>query len=219
MSDTELSDSGESTDDSVPGSSRATKAKRATNRWSRLIHVYTSMAALLLVLFFGITGITLNHPTWSIGDSSSSSTRTGSLAVPPMLDGSVNYLAVSEFARDELGVTGQVEGFDSTGMSASIRYRKPGYAADLTFSTTTGDYELVTEQQGMFWGVMNDLHKGRHAGSSWKWLIDIAGLLLVVISISGLVMQLFLRKRRTAAIVVAAIGAVVSVILIWITLS
>ena len=42
---------------------------------------------------------------------------------------------------------------------------------------------------------------------------------MVVISISGLVMQLFLRKRRTAAIVVAAIGAVVMVILIWITLS
>ena len=28
-----------------------TDAKRATNKWSRLIHVYTSMAALLLVLF------------------------------------------------------------------------------------------------------------------------------------------------------------------------
>jgi hypothetical protein len=27
-----------------------TDAKRVTNKWSRLIHVYTSMAALLLVL-------------------------------------------------------------------------------------------------------------------------------------------------------------------------
>lgn len=193
--------------------------KRAANKWSRLIHVYSSMAALLIVLFFGITGITLNHPTWSIGDSVSTSTVKGSLPMSPMANGSVDYLSVSEFARDELGVTGQVEGFDSTGSSASIRYRKPGYAADLTFSTSTGDYELVTEQQGMFWGVMNDLHKGRHAGSSWKWLIDVAGLLLVVISISGLVMQLFLRKRRTAALVVSAAGVVVMVILIWITLS
>ena len=193
--------------------------KRAANKWSRLIHVYSSMAALLIVLFFGITGITLNHPTWSIGDSVSKSTIEGSLPMSPMANGSVDYLSVSEFARDELGVTGQVEGFDSTGSSASIRYRKPGYAADLTFSTSTGDYELVTEQQGMFWGVMIDLHKGRHAGSSWKWLIDVAGLLLVVISISGLVMQLFLRKRRTAALVVSAAGVVVMVILIWITRS
>lgn len=196
-----------------------TTAKRATNRWSRLIHVYTSMAALLLVLFFGITGITLNHPTWSIGDASTTTTVTGTLPMSPLVNGSVDYLSVSEFARNELGVGGQVESFDSTGSSASIRYRQPGYSADLTFSTSSGDYELVSEQQGMFWGVMNDLHKGRHAGSSWKWLIDIAGLLLVVISISGLVMQLFLRKRRTAALVVAAIGAVVMALLIWITLS
>jgi hypothetical protein len=197
----------------------ATKVKRATNKWSRLIHVYTSMAALLLVLFFGITGITLNHPTWSIGDSSTTSTNNGVLPMSPTANGAVDYLTVSEFARNELGVKGQVEGFDSTGNSASIRYRQPGYSADLTFSTTSGEYELVSEQQGMFWGVMNDLHKGRHAGSSWKWLIDVAGLLLVVISISGLVMQLFLRKRRTAALIVSGVGVVVMLILIWITLS
>ena len=195
------------------------KVKRATNKWSRLIHVYTSMAALLLVLFFGITGITLNHPTWSIGDSLTTTTKTGVLPMSPMANGSVDYLTVSEYARNDLGVSGQVEGFDSTGSSASIHYRQPGYAADLTFSTTNGDYELVTEQQGMFWGIMNDLHKGRHAGTSWKWLIDVAGLLLVVISISGLVMQLFLRKRRTAALVVSGVGVVVMLILIWITLS
>lgn len=193
--------------------------KRATNKWSRLIHVYTSMVAFLLVLFFGITGITLNHPTWSIGDSSTTKTVDGTLPMPPMRNGAIDYLSVSEYARDELGVKGQVEGFDATGASASIRYRQPGYAADLTFTTTSGEYELVTEQQGMFWGVMNDLHKGRHAGSSWKWLIDIAGLLLVVISISGIVMQLFLRKRRYAAFMVAGTGALVMLFLIWITLS
>jgi hypothetical protein len=66
---------------------------------------------------------------------------------------------------------------------------------------------------------MNDLHKGRNAGSYWKWLIEIAGHLLVVISISGLVMQLFLRKRRIAALIVSGVGVVVMLILIWITLS
>ena len=31
---------------------------------SRLIHVYVSMALLTLLLFFSVTGITLNHPEW-----------------------------------------------------------------------------------------------------------------------------------------------------------
>ena len=77
-----------------------TDAKRATNKWSRLIHVYTSMAALLWVLFFGITGITLNHPTWSIGDSSTTATETGVLPMSPKTNGAIDYLMVSEFDRE-----------------------------------------------------------------------------------------------------------------------
>lgn len=194
--------------------------RRTTNRWSRLIHVYTSMIALTVVLFFGITGVTLNHPDWSIGASSTSVTTNGTLPMAPTVDGTTpDYLAVSEYMRSDFGVSGAVEGYDSTNGEAAIRYRNPGYAADVTFSLSTGDFELVTEQQGLLFGVLNDLHKGRHAGSSWKWLIDVAGLLLVVISFSGIVMQLFLRKRRTATFVVSGVGAVVMILLIWMTLS
>ena len=194
------------------------RLKRGTNKWSRIIHVYTSMAALLIVLFFGITGITLNHPTWSIGDSVTRSTITGMLPFAAINNGAVDYLSVSEYMRTNHAVTGAVEAFDTAGTTGSISYRKPGYHADLTFNETDGSYELVIEQQG-FLGVMNDLHKGRDAGSSWKWLIDIAGLLLVAISFSGMVMQLFLRKRRRSAFIVAGVGALTMVILIWITLS
>ncbi len=197
-----------------------TKAKRMTNRWSRLIHVYTSMIALVLVLFFGITGVTLNHPDWAIGASSTGLTKTGTLPMSPTTsDGAPDYLAVSEYVRSEFGVSGTVEGYDATNGEATIRYRNPGYSADVTFSLSTGTFQLMIEQQGFLFGVVNDLHKGRHAGTSWKWVIDIAGMLLVVISISGIVMQLFLRKRRVAAFVVAGVGAVVMAVLVWITLS
>lgn len=178
------------------------------------------MVALLLVLFFGITGITLNHPTWSIGNSIAESLQSGSLLVSPTMDGgAVNYLGVSEYARDELGVSGEVEGFDSAAGSATIRYRKPGYSADLTFSLTDGSYTIATTQQGMFWGVMNDLHKGRYANSSWKWTIDAAGFLLVVMALAGIVMQLILKRRRTSAFVVAGAGAILTIVLAWIALS
>lgn len=206
----------------VPRSSATAKSskKRATQKWSRIIHVYTSMVALLLVLFFGITGVTLNHPTWSIGSSVTTSTKTGTLPVPTSLEnGSVNYLGVSELARKELGVSGEVEGFDSAAGSATIRYRKPGYAADLTFSITDAKYELVTTQQGWFWGILNDLHKGRYADSSWKWLIDLSGILLVVMAFTGMVLQLMLKARRTSAFIVAGVGAVVTIVLAAMALS
>ncbi len=31
---------------------------------ARTLHIYVSMALLLLMLFFAFTGITLNHPDW-----------------------------------------------------------------------------------------------------------------------------------------------------------
>lgn len=33
----------------------------------RWLHVYVSMLSFLTILFFAITGITLNHPEWTLG--------------------------------------------------------------------------------------------------------------------------------------------------------
>lgn len=56
------------------------------------------------------------------------------------------------------------------------------------------------------------------ANSSWKWLIDVIGALLVVISMTGLLLQLFLRKRRRSALASAAIGAILSLLFAYLTL-
>ena len=42
----------------------AMQINKSTLSFSRLIHVYVSMALLSLLLFFSVTGITLNHPEW-----------------------------------------------------------------------------------------------------------------------------------------------------------
>ncbi|MEO6123457.1 MAG: PepSY-associated TM helix domain-containing protein [Ilumatobacteraceae bacterium] len=57
------------TDGRNPSASK--RRKQVTSRWVRWVHVDTSMISLLVVLFFGITGITLNHPDWTFGDSTS----------------------------------------------------------------------------------------------------------------------------------------------------
>ncbi|MCB1038367.1 MAG: PepSY-associated TM helix domain-containing protein, partial [Acidimicrobiales bacterium] len=66
--------------------------------------------------------------------------------------------------------------------------------------------------------VMNDLHKGRDASSSWKWAIDLSGAILVLIALSGLLLQLVLKRRRRSAVIVASAGAVAAVVLIILTL-
>jgi hypothetical protein len=176
------------------------------------------MVALLIVLFFAATGITLNHPTWTFGDDVDVTTTTGTIPIDTTLDdGSVDYLSVSEYVRDENSVTGNVDSFGTTNGEGSIAYKNPGYSAELFFDVDTGAFELTVEQQGWV-AVLNDLHKGRDAGTAWRWVIDVAAGLLVLISVTGLTMQLFLRKRRRSAFLTAGVGAVVVVLLAVLTL-
>lgn len=204
----------------APVAGRASAGRRrsaTTNRWMRWLHVYTSMISLIIVLFFGITGLTLNHPSWTLGDDTERTTSTGQLPADFVAAGTVDFLTVSEFIRSEHGVSGEVTAHELTGNEGTISYRAPGYAADLFFEVDSATYRLVVEQQG-FVGVMNDLHKGRDAPGSWKWVIDISAGLLVLVSVTGLGIQLFQRKRRTRALVFVALGLVLTVVLTFVAL-
>ena len=204
-----------------PTPARNGKSKRWKDglRWTRWLHVYSSMIALLVVLFFGLTGITLNHAEWTLGFEPSLSTVTGTFPDGWQGDdGAVEFLSVSEFLRSDYDVAGEVTEFGTDSTDGFISYRGPGYSADTFFDLTTGNFELNIEQQGWV-GIFNDLHKGRDSGSAWSWLIDISGGFLVLIALTGLGMQLFLSKRRRSALIVVAVGTAMTVILIAIALS
>lgn len=181
------------------------------------------MVSLLLMLFFGLTGITLNHPEWTfLGADTTTETVTGSLPAELVAQATVDgdgaadgtrFLAVSQLIRERHGVSGEVASFGTDGDQGSITYRAPGYGADLFFDVSTGGYELTTSRQGLL-GVMNELHKGRNATSGWRWVIDVSGALLVVIAVTGLGIQFLMRKRRLRALSLSLAGAVLSVVAI-----
>ena len=208
--------------DAIEATGSVASARRrrsaATNRWMRWLHVYTSMISLIVVLFFGITGLTLNHPDWTFGDATERSSHHGTLPAEFRDGDAIDFLVISEYIRDEYDVNGSVTDHGASGQQGTISYKAPGYAADLFFDTDTGEYTLDVEQQG-FVGVMNDLHKGRDAPGAWKWVIDVSAGLLVLVSVTGLGIQLFQRKRRTRALVFAGLGLVATVVLVWIALA
>lgn len=200
----------------VAASGRSSKA--GGQLWTRRLHVYSSMIALVLVLFFGLTGITLNHPDWTFGDDPLTSTASGILPDGwSSADDTVDFLAVTEFIRAEYDVSGAVADYGVTGDEAFVTFKGPGYAADLTVDTSDGTFDLVVEELGWV-AVVNDLHKGRDTDSSWNWAIDISAGFLVAISLTGLLLQLYLKRRRTAALVTAGVGALVTVVLVLVTL-
>ncbi len=198
------------------GVPRARRRTQAWGRWSRWLHVYTSMISLLVVLFFGITGLTLNHPTWSIFGGPSSRTVTGTLPAG-FDDGSeVDLLTVAEYVRDHDGVRGSVADRQIGDDQGTLSFKSPGYAAALVFARPSGDYTLTIESQGLL-GTLNDLHKGRDTGSKWKWLIDVSAIFLVVVAITGLGIQIFQKKRRRRALAFAAGFGLLSLIFLVVT--
>ncbi len=174
------------------------------------------MTSLVIVLFFSVTGITLNHPDWTFGQPPVSATVTGSLPANAVTAVGPDLLVVSEFLRTEYGVRGSVTDSSMRPAEGSISYRGPGYAADVLIRTSDASFSLTTRTSG-FVAVMNDLHKGRNTSTLWKWVIDVTAGLLVVMSLTGIVLQVTIRRRRRTAFVLGLVGTVACVLLIWVS--
>jgi hypothetical protein len=186
---------------SVPAR-RPRSLKARTHVWMRWLHTYTSMISLLVVLFFSLTGITLNHPDWAFG-----TLPTG------WIEGTeVNWLTVAEELRAQQGVHGRAGDTRLDGTEASLSFKAPGYSADAFIDTATGKYTLNVQAQGGV-AVLNDLHRGRDAGPAWAWLIDLSGVFLTVVSLTGLGILLYLKKSRVKALA-AMLGAGVLVVVL-----
>ncbi len=186
----------------------------------RWLHVYASMIAFAVILFFGATGILLNHPSWLFGDEVAVTTIEGSLPVSVRNgdgDGGVEFLAVSEFVRSEHGVGGEVTNFDQVADEGSINYSGPSYSATVRFDVPTLEYKITIREEG-FVNAMRDLHSGSDTGSIWSLVIDVSAAFLVFVAVSGLGIQVFLHKRRRRALTWLAGGALVTCGLIWLTM-
>ena len=164
----------------------------ALARWMRWLHTYSAMLVLLLLLFFAITGITLNHP--EISSSVGKTSQQLQLELPEQLP---DLLVLPEEQQqaaialyvDWLKQEQQLKGgynlnFSPEDELLEIDFKRPaGYAAvviDLAERTAELDAEF-----GGYLALANDLHKGRYAGSSWKWLIDITAVFCVLFALSG----------------------------------
>ncbi|MDX2005537.1 MAG: PepSY-associated TM helix domain-containing protein [Meiothermus sp.] len=183
----------------------------ALTRW---LHLYTSMISLLVVLFFAATGVTLNHPDWLFGSTERVSSYQGTLPESWQRNSQVNWLETAETLRARYNLKGSVSDTRADDQEASISFRAPAYAADAFISIKDGSYTLKVTAQGPV-AVLNDLHRGRDAGSAWAWLIDLSGGFLLLVALTGLTLSLFFKKTRRAAMLTALAGTLVVVVMMW----
>ncbi len=204
--------------------------RRLSIRFAKLmrwLHIYLSMFSLGVVLFFSVTGITLNHPDWFFSEAESqreaqgeikSSWLRAELPTPAATDAGnqpdrqVSKLEIVEHLRSTHSIHGALADFRVDDGECVVSFKGPGYAADAFIDRDSGHYRLTETYHG-FIAVINDLHKGRDTGPVWSVLIDVSAALMTFISLTGLVLLFYLKLRRIPGVIVALAGAVLAIVL------
>jgi hypothetical protein len=174
----------------------------------RWLHIYLSMFSLLVVLFFSATGMTLNHPEWTFGAKETKQDVRGTLPADWKTPKGTDWLKVADYLREKHRVHGTVADRRDEDHEGSISFKAPGYAADCFFDRQTGAYRMEIVGQGPV-GILNDLHRGRDAGTTWARLIDLSAIFLIVISLTGIGLLLYLKKMRISGLVTIAVGCLI----------
>ena len=165
---------------------------RAVAHWALLAHIYISMAGLTLAVLFGATGLALNHQDWGF---SNPRVTTSELSLDTSVVAHGDEATVERLLRDKLGIRSASTDFHDDTDQIQVTYAAPGARTVVTIDRHDGKAELEKESRG-FLGRLGDLHKGLDTGSVWYWTIDVAALLIVVSSLTGIVTLLSLRHRR-----------------------
>ena len=189
---------------------RLTASKRKLAGISRWLHIYLSMVSFAIVLFFSVTGITLNHADTMQGETKTTQAKgkLNAAWVQSPDTNKVEKLLIAEYFRNQHAVKGAVNDLRIEETQISIAYKGPGYEAVAFINRVSGEYELTVAQTGLV-GFMNDLHKGRDTGKTWAWVIDIAAGLMVLISLTGLILLLFIKRKRVNGLILLAAGILV----------
>jgi len=107
---------------------------RSTVAWSRTIHIYLTMFAFLLMMFFAVTGLLLDHEDLLPGET----TREASGTLPLALLASPDKLMVVEHLRADYGAVGAVATFDVDDNTLHVEMKGPGRVSEAEIDRKTG---------------------------------------------------------------------------------
>jgi hypothetical protein len=180
--------------------------------WSRTIHVYLSIALLIVLVFFSITGITLNHAEIMVAEPQTEVVELDTIPVLPLDDNGVIFESseLADYVREEFGIRLEFADVIIDDPFVTIEYDGPGFQALVEIDQELGQVYAESTDYGLI-AVLNDLHKGRYTHIVWNAMIDISGIILVIFSLAGFVLLLPNKFRFRKVLKYSVVGIVISV--------
>ena len=167
--------------------------KRKVMGWVRMAHIYLTLLALMLFIFFGATGFMLNHSDWFGIDDIRTESAEGELSPGVMVP--LDRLAIVEILRTTYGASGAVEDFEIEEEEIRVIFKRPARWTEAVIARPSGRLTVTTETRGTA-ALLSQLHTGTDTGSSWWLLIDAASALLLAAALTCLTLWISLPRRR-----------------------
>jgi uncharacterized protein len=184
-------------------------SKQDFYRYCRLVHGWLSAFAFLLLCFFSITGLLLNHPEWGSETAPKPIEEKFTLApqdLRQLNDAEEPEQLLAELAAKHVALKGAFSGGNQVGNDVFVRLQGVRGLTDLRASLITGAVTVVIEPAPTL-SILNELHRGERAGTTWRLLIDVIAIVLVVLSIIGYLIFLSLRFRLRTALILTVLSA------------
>lgn len=183
-------------------------------------HWISSAIALVGMLMFAVTGITLNH--------------AGDIKVQPQVEtlevqlsaaqlkllnkkseGALP-LAIRQWLYDEHGINTPKAAAEWDENELYLALPKPGGDAWLSIDLDSGELLYENTSRGVI-SYLNDLHKGRNTGTAWAWFLDAFSLLCIVFALSGLWLLIRYSKQRKSTWPWVGLGVLIPLLLLILT--
>jgi uncharacterized protein len=187
-----------------------TAAEIAFYRQCRAWHGYLSAFAFMTLIFFSVTGILLNHPDLVARDSVDTVVQSVQLSPAELgtaLKAGNPGQTLAGIVQQKILLRGAYSSADIDSRQALLRFEGIKGNSDVTIDLKNGT-ALVSVQNSDVAAMLNDLHRGKNAGSAWRALIDIVGALILVLSIVGYVLFFSLSFRLRTSLALTGVSLV-----------
>lgn len=203
---------------------RARQKRRAW--WLKQLHTWhwiSAAVSLIGMVLFSVTGITLNHaadiPATPVVTRAEAPLPAAVLAAlqtiagPAVEAGSAPALpdAAADWLQAEFGLHAGGRAAEWSQDSAYVSLPRPGGDAWVNVDLATGMAEAEITRRGAI-SLLNDLHKGRHAGFAWGLFLDLFSIACLIFSITGLWLLHLHSKGRRLTWPLVAIGLLTPVL-------
>ncbi|XJJ69176.1 PepSY-associated TM helix domain-containing protein [Novosphingobium sp. BL-8A] len=201
------------------------KSRKWRNWWVKQLHTWHWISAaisLAAMLFFALTGITLNHAA-SIPANPVVTDSSGQ--IPPALlstlkassDDAPLPAPIAAAVRKAVGLDASGKAGEWSDSEVYVALPRPGGDAWVSIDRASGKISAEVTDRGWI-SYLNDLHKGRNSGSAWFWFIDVFAVACVLFTVTGLfLLQVHARHRpSTWPIVLAGVALPVVLALVFI---